>query len=431
MSNLSRGGSEAAVSLRHNLIFNIADGTWWLFGFSFISTATILPVFVSHLTSSDIIIGLIPALESLGWYLPQLLTAPFVEGLARVKPVVMAATLFERIPFLLIGLAILLSARLGAGATVTLTLFFVLFSVRVFASGVTAIPWQEMIARVIPTRGRGRFFAAQRAFGGMAGLLGAALAAGLLAQFAYPYNYALCFVVAFAAIMVSYVCLGQTVEPRQMISPAPERVRHYWSDLSSILRSDGNFRMYLGGRALTMLGSMAMGFFAVHAVQAFHLGDAEAAVFNAILLATSIVGSAALGWMGDKWGQKLVLATSLWLYALGLILAWLSDTLAAYYFVFLFVGLANAGFIIADLALVVEFAPPDRRPTYMGIARGILGPWVGLAPLIGGILLSEFSYSMMLGTSTVLTVVGLLLLMARVREPRTQPALHALPSLED
>ncbi len=424
MSTLASGEEKALAHLRHNLIFNVADATWWLFGFSFVSTTTIIPVFVSHLTTSAILIGLAPALESLGWYLPQLFIAPYIEGVGRVKPVLMTATLIERLPFLLIGGAIFLSALLGSDSTFTLILFFAIFSIRVVASGVTAIPWQEMIARVIPTRGRGRFFAAQRAFGGISGLIGTVVAGIILARFAYPLNYALCFGVAFASIMVSYVCLAQTIEPRQPAAPSRERVKSYWRELPEILRTDSNFRVYLAGRALALLGTMAMSFIAVHAVQTFGLGDAEAAVFNGLLLATSIVGSAVLGWLGDKRGQKLVLAVSLWLYALGLGLAWLSDTLTAYYFVFLLVGLANAGFIIADLALVLEFAPASRRPTYMGIARGILGPWVGLAPIIGGIVLSEFSYTVMLVTSIVLTIVGLLLVMARVREPRTQPALR-------
>jgi MFS family permease len=423
--------SAALAHLRHNLIFNVADGTWWLFGISFVSTATILPVYVSHLTTSAIVIGLVPALESLGWYLPQLFTAPFVEGLPRVKRALLTITLFERIPFLLIGAVIFLTSVVGGEPTLTLVLFFLVYGIRVFASGVSAIPWQELMARVIPTRQRGRFFAAQRVFGGIAGLVGAAAAAEILARFVFPINYALCFVSCFGAITVSYVCLAQTVEPRQAISPTRERVKNYWRELPAILRSDGNFRMYLSGRALTLLGSMAMAFFAVHAVQTFGLGDAEAAVFAAILIAANIVGSAAWGWLGDKRGQKLVLAASLWLYTLGLALAWLSDTLTAYYFVFCLAGLGTAGLLISDLALVLEFAPTSRRPTYMGIARGLLSPWVGLAPILGGVLLTQFGYAVMLVVSIVVTALGLLLVTVQVREPRTQQALRVAPVVDD
>ena len=106
----------------------------------------------------------------------------------------------------------------------------------------------------------------------------------------------------------------------------------------------------------------------------------------------------------------------------------LRDTQGAYYIVFLLVGIANAGFIIADLALVLEFAPASHRPTYMGIASGVLGPWVGLAPIIGGVLLTAFGYTAMLLASIALTAMGLLLVIARVREPRTHNEFLALPT---
>jgi MFS family permease len=88
----------------------------------------------------------------------------------------------------------------------------------------------------------------------------------------------------------------------------------------------------------------------------------------------------------------------------------------------LLVGLANAGLIISDLTLVLEFAPTARRPTYMGIARGLLGPWIGLAPIIGGILLARLGYAALLTTGWVLTCVGLVMVTALVKEPRLRQA---------
>ncbi|MGB8645497.1 MAG: MFS transporter, partial [Anaerolineae bacterium] len=422
MSVASSFEREVAHHLRHNLTFNIIDGTVWLFGISFVSTATILPVYVSHLTSSALLIGLIPALESLGWYLPQLVTAPFVEGLKRVRPVLLAVSFFERVPFLLIGLVIwLFPARAGDSSNLPLILFFLILGFRMFMSGISAIPWQEMIARVIPTRGRGRFFAAQRIGGGIAGLVGAAAAGEMLSQFAYPLNYALCFVCAFGSAMVSWVCLSQTREPVQHDTrPRPPFTR-YLRDLPALLREDRNFTLYLAARAFGFLGQMATAFFAVHAVETFHLADAQAAVYSAILLGTSIVGSAVWGWLGDKRGQKLVLVVSSWFYVLALGLAWFSDTVEAYYAVFVLVGIANAGWILSDLALVMEFAPAARRPTYMGVARGILAPWVGLAPLLGGLLIGLAGYPAMIVISVALTLAGVLLVSILVREPRWDP----------
>lgn len=407
--------------LRHNLIFNVADGTFWLFGMAFVSTTTILPVYVSHLTDSAVVIGLAPALESLGWYLPQIIVAPFIEGLTRVKPFVVTVAFFERVLLLVIGLSIAaFPASAAGGSNFPLLVFFVILGIRMFVSGVNALPWQEMIARVIPARQRGSFFAAQRFFGGIAGLLGAAAAGATLSLVPYPLNYMLCFVFAFAASMLSWLAISRTIEPRQKIGVHREHISSYWRELPGILQHDRNLGMYLAARSLGNLGTMATAFFAVHAIHDLRLGDDQAAAFTAILLGSNIIGSAIWGWIGDKWGQKLVLVVSSLLFALALGAALLQDGVLAYYVVFMLTGTANAGLLISDLAVVLEFSPAERRPAYMGIARGWLGPWIGLAPLLGGVLLAVYGYDFLVVVSLILTVFGLILVAAGVKEPRYQ-----------
>ncbi len=58
--------------------------------------------------------------------------------------------------------------------------------------------------------------------------------------------------------------------------------------------------------------------------------------------------------------------------------------------------------------------------TYMGIARGLLSPWVGLAPILGGAVLTQFGYSAMLAISAVVTTAGIVLVTVRLREPRLE-----------
>ena len=71
-------------NLKHNLIVNIADGSFFGFGIGISSFSTIIPLFVSTLTNSAILIGLIPAIHNMGWQLPQLFTA---QKISRFTPV--------------------------------------------------------------------------------------------------------------------------------------------------------------------------------------------------------------------------------------------------------------------------------------------------------------------------------------------------------
>ena len=94
-------------NLPWNFSVNLIDITFITLGLSLISRETIMPLFVSELTDSNIAVGLIPATYSLGYYLPQLLTASHAESLKRKLPfVALIGGLLERLPYLLIALAI-------------------------------------------------------------------------------------------------------------------------------------------------------------------------------------------------------------------------------------------------------------------------------------------------------------------------------------
>ena len=91
-------------NLKYNLFVNLVDGGMFGLGWGFGSMGTMLPLFVSRLTNSALIIGLIPALHGVAWQLPQLFLANKIARLRRYRPLVMLLTLHERVPF--IGLAL-------------------------------------------------------------------------------------------------------------------------------------------------------------------------------------------------------------------------------------------------------------------------------------------------------------------------------------
>ena len=62
-------------NFKHNFVVNVLDGGFFGFGMGFGSLGTVLPLFISMMTDSAILIGLIPAIHVVGWQLPQLFTA--------------------------------------------------------------------------------------------------------------------------------------------------------------------------------------------------------------------------------------------------------------------------------------------------------------------------------------------------------------------
>jgi hypothetical protein len=83
---------EINKNLRFNFFVNVLDGNFFGVALGFALFVTILPLFVSTMTDSAILIGLVSAIHSVGWQLPQLLTVDRVTRLSRYKPMVVLMT---------------------------------------------------------------------------------------------------------------------------------------------------------------------------------------------------------------------------------------------------------------------------------------------------------------------------------------------------
>ena len=400
----------------HNAVVGVLDGTFFWFGASFIATRTILPLYVSHFTDSELAIGLLSMLASGGWLLPQLFTANWVQRLPRKKVGVVHVGLFtERLPVILMAPACLLATR---SPTLALVLFFVLFAWHVMGAGAVAVSWQDMLAKIIPLDRRGKFFGITN-FGGTAtGVLGAVVAAWLLDRYAFPYGYVLCFAAAAALIFTSWIFLSLTREPAQVSQEPVISQREYWRRLPAILRTDPNFRRYLLSQVVISVGGMAVGFLTVYAVQRWQLPDGQAGSFTASMLIGQALSNLLFGALADRKGHKLVLELSTLLGALAVGLASLVPTPAWFHVVFALTGAAMAGFMLSGIMIVFEFSNPNVRPTYIGLNNTVSGAVAAVAPMIGGWLAGAVGYRALFAVAFLIGLAGFALLHWTVREPR-------------
>lgn len=405
---------------RRNVIVNVLDGGAWVFGISFMSASTILPVFLRHLTGSPLLIGLVPALLDMGWFLPQLFIAPYVQGRRRQYWTVMILGLLERLPFIAFALVLWLMPSLAAASPLSLIVFFGLLLWRAFGAGFVAPAWQELIARLIPLQIRGRFFSAQQFVGNFLALGGAALAGLILERYPYPLNFTISFAIGSISLFVSLLFISLSHEPELDVeASAHQRFdRAYMRRLREILRTDHNFRAFLTSRACAYMGTMALGFLAVAAITRFNLSDAQAAIFNTLLILGGTIGNLAWGTLADRIGYKAVLYLSMLLWIAALLLAAIAPIVGVFYVVFLLVGMSSAGTGVADLGIVMEFGTPEERPTYIGLARTITAPFLAIAPLLGGLIAQMTSYRGLMLAAMPFTALSIYLLHQRVQEPR-------------
>jgi MFS family permease len=71
-----------------------------------------------------------------------------------------------------------------------------------------------------------------------------------------------------------------------------------------ILRSDSNFRAFLGVRVLSQFAGMGFAFYVIYAVRRFGVSDATAAVLVSVLLIGQVVLGPLMGRLGDRWSHR-------------------------------------------------------------------------------------------------------------------------------
>ncbi len=175
---------EIEAHRRWNFTINVGDLSFYNLALALLFPSTILPLYASHLTSSAVLIGLIPAIHDVSIFLPQILMARHAETLARKKPFVVRASAMERLPYLAIGLAILLWPEAPAWLAY-LVLAAGIGTARTWA-GIASPGWRGMLAKIIHPDRRGTLFGTGYAFGGILGIGGAYAGRAILARTALP-----------------------------------------------------------------------------------------------------------------------------------------------------------------------------------------------------------------------------------------------------
>lgn len=389
-----------AVNFRHNVLVNTIELSFYFFADSFWSINTILPVFAASLTEEPFLIGLIPAIVNAGWFLPQLFLVKRTSHLPKVLPLSKKMGLLERIPLTLL---IFLPFLIGKISNQTVFWILLIMSAwRGVAGGFSALPWQELNARIFPISHRARYIGFSRVVAQTFAVVGSLISGLVLANFLYPKNYAIGFIIATAAVWISWFIYSQNREPEPEFSSEDAQNENAvnipettWHMIVRIWRNDPNFRHYLIARSLCFLGNMASAFLAVYAIQRFRLSDEYAAVFTTVILVTGILSHGMWGYLGDRIGPQKIVILSFLLWGGGLILAVAAPSIWVYYIVFALFSVYSAGLNVGDSMLVMELGEDHLRPSYLGMARTLTGIFLLLAPVLAGWLVKRFNYNTM------------------------------------
>jgi hypothetical protein len=362
-------------------------------GSSAIDSSTVVAGLVNHLTGNFYAVGAATAILRLGWLAPQIFVSYFAQSAARRMPYY-AAGAFGRATCIALIAILLALAPVPAGPWVG-GAFLGLWTLYAFVSGIVAVPYNDILGRVIASGVRSRMLAWRFFGGGVLALGAAALAHHLLATQATLTAFALIFGLASLLMFISsvtFVSVGEPAAPSAQPSEAKENFGQFLKDGIAVLRADKRFRLFLYTHWLSGATLLALPFYIVAAN-----GSGLAITDLGILLGAQTAGSLASnpiwGRMGDAHGKLTLLRGVGWLRMVPPALAAAilaldlppAQLLGAFMALFFFLGALVNGMAIGFLGYLLEMSPNHRRPAYSGYFNALAAP-AALLPLAGAVI---------------------------------------------
>ena len=408
---------EVERNLRHNFTFNLLNSSFLTFGTSLVSTGVILPLFVSNLSNSKVLVGLIMTITFAGQFFPQLFTAPIVARFRQVKKfLVPSVFIAERLPFLLLGPAIFILVPLNP--QLALVVFFILLTWNAVGAGFNAVGVQELYARIIPLGRRGRLAGISGAIGIGLALIGAFVSRSVLAKQPFPNGYALLFLVAGVSAFIAWLWLTRIREPQQPILPQQQSFASFYKKIPVILAKDSNYSRFLIAMCVLYLGGMSGNFLAVAAKERWGLPESVIVTFPIAMYIGQALGNLVCGWIADRIGYKVLQIIANAANVALLLVAILAKAPWLFYVIFALKGLSIAADVLGNM-ITLEFSSVEMRPTYIGIYNTASGVVFIFSPLFAGVLAERIGYIGLFWITAAITTLGIGMLQFMVRDPRT------------
>ena len=372
---------EISLHLRWNFAAHAIEGGSYMAGMTFVSVETVLPALINLLGGPIWLVSLSSILLVVGVSVPSLFVAHALERLQWKKPIIVFFTIFQRLPFLVAGLCLLLLAE----SHPMLTLWTV--ALAPFASGFfcgcTYPAWLELVAKTIPGNRLSSLFAMRLIIAGVVGFFGGALIVSIISRWPGPTGFGVLHLLAFGFLVVSYVVFifikETNLPPRHMTEGLLDSLR----DMAGILRDDRNFSIYLASRFFAAGAFVALPFMSLRALETLKTGESLLGYLVMALIAGSLAGNVFAGLLGDKMGAKLPATIATALYAAPFLIATFAASAPMFLLAFFLMGFCRDATNVATGALNAELPPIDKRMLYSSLIGASIAPSMLMASAVG------------------------------------------------
>ena len=422
-------------------------------GNAFVDPFTVLPVFIATFGGSSILVGLVTAAFTAGWFLPQVFVAGMAQTRRFVLPIYTASAVFRLIGFVGAGASVFWIDPSHRGAVLACVIGGL--SLNALAAGVAGIPFLEITSKTVPVNQRGAFFGGRRVMGGIlgvgAGILIAAVLGGdpgaiwsrtsfyrVMKDFAlkthlaghpFPYDYGILIIIGGLISATGVLAYLFVKEPPALHVAQPTPFRRQLAEGFAMLKSIPDYRAFLWMRVFYQLTAMCFPFYATFAYARLGFSQASVGLFVSIWLGAGVLSNLVWGPLLDRRGHRIVFVSTAAISVVPpiviLLLAVLrphaqastaTGVFAMVAFTFLMNGFVRAGRFIANHTYLLEVAPLERRPLYIGFMNTMTFPFM-LSPILGGAIVGLFGYPTLFVVGG-LSAIADWVVSARLGEPR-------------
>jgi hypothetical protein len=408
---------EAALHATYNFRRGVLNGVVFSLVDALFAPSLVLAWFVSRLGGPNILVGLLPAILTGGWFLPQMLVASRVQGMPYVMHWYSRVGVLRAVSIILLAVFTVMFAN---EPVLLLLSFFIFFSAYAFLGGVTGIPWLEVVGKTISPRRRGTFFGLRSFWGGVVALAAAGPIGAILSEelfgLTFPYNFALLFAISSVAIIGGVYFWSSIREPAAVQAVPPVSVKQLFRNGLAAYKSDVDYRSFMVARILISLASIADPFYVVFAKDALGAPAATVGLYLGALSIASLVSNFFWSPLSDRASNKLLMTLTvvsvalvpLTAFVIALFAGMVSDVFLCSIFTLVFVlsGLAGGAGRIVNNNMLLTIAPPAQRVTYVGFLNTILGVVI-FVPVLGGVLVDLVGFEMLFLLSLAVSAFAL------------------------
>ncbi len=386
---------------KKNYILGILNGTLFNFAFAITGSKTVLPLFISTLTSNGVFIGLAGSLEDVLWPLPQIFTAHYLEGKPYKKFMYIYTAYIRTIMMFAMGILIFFLP------SYTLPLFFVFLTIYLLSGGFAGLSFMEIIGKTISPDKLPSFWGYRLGLGGILAVFGGFFVKYSIAHFSYPINYAILFITAGFVVAIALFSFSIAYEPPSIGQEKTDKFSHFIKDGSKTLNKDKRFKALLFYRIFIGISMGAIPFYSIYAIKILNYNSSIIGIFISIQMTGMILSNILWNKIAKKYSMIAIMNITAIIVSLQPILALMSlkAGIIPMYLLFFLVGASFAGLRIGHTSYLLFIAPERKRPTYVGFMNTLTAP-IMFYPMLNGYLIDRFSYNHIFVISAIIGIVS-------------------------